>query len=70
MANKFAGFITRKTIDEINMKFDTICDLTPETKEIVETLNSKLDDALAVAEAQNAEVHNMSDNADTIKDAE
>ena len=70
MVNKFAGFVTQKTLDEINTKFNTLCELTTETKEIVEELNSKLDDALGVAEAQNAEARNMSDAADTIKDAE
>ena len=70
MANKFAGFVTRKTLDEINTKFNTLCELTTETKEIIEELSSRLDDALAAAEAQNAEARNMSDNVDTIKDAE
>ena len=70
MATKFKGFVSRKMIDEVNAKFNTLCELTTETKELMEEINSRIDSAIAIAEEQNQNAHNIIDGIDATEKPE
>ena len=53
---KFAGFVSRKALDELTQKLDYVCELAEETKNIMSNIEASLNNAVVVAEDQNATV--------------
>ena len=53
---KFVGFVSRKALDELNQKLDYVCELAEETKNIMSDIEASLNNAVVVAEDQNATV--------------